>query len=105
MKRTYLFMLKKDTRIIGNFIQASIAITPESLNDTPINIAIADIQTIQRVDDTQWAPPKLKYFTFEMRDNTTITGKPLDRTCLIESAIFKQCKVEFDNMLKVEKLG
>lgn len=104
-RSAYMFKLREQTEFPGQFMQTSIEIHPTALNGRPVKIAIADILKIHRVNDLHWAPPKLKYFVFELRDNITITGNPIEKTCLVNSSILKQCKVEFDNMVEVEKIA
>ncbi len=102
MQSTHIFTLKARSRISANFVQESIKVMPEALNGTPVDIAITDIRRIQRVEDRHWAPPKLKYFVFELYDDSQLAGKPLESTCYIKSPILKQCKIKFANIVTIE---
>lgn len=100
----YNFTLREQSQFQGTFTAKFIKVKPEDLNGKPIKIATDKIRKICRVEDTAWAPPKLRYFLFELSDDVKISGKPVDRVCLVNTPFGKHCKVEFDNMIEVEKI-
>ena len=91
----YTFKLREHTEFTGQFSQKSIKIRPAALNGSPVDITVSDIRRIQRVDDSDWISPHLKYFVFELHDNTRIAGKPVEKTCVVQSTMFDRCKSGF----------
>jgi hypothetical protein len=104
-KAWYKFLLKGDTEFQGQFNQASIKVNPTFLNGKPIELAVAMITKIQRVHDPGWlVSQKLMYFIFELTDGTKIAGLPEYNVLSVRMPFIDQCKVEFKNILQVEKV-
>jgi hypothetical protein len=102
---TYKFTLREQTEFQGSFHEQFIKIKPESLNGKPVRLDIEKLLNIRRVDDPLWAPPKFKYFVFELSDGVKISGKPTEKVCSVEAPFEKECHIQFDNMIAVEKIG
>lgn len=101
----YEFTVKGPNEFLGRFSQDSIKIKPTGMNGTPVDLAVAHIKRIQRVNDPGWKiSPKLKDFSFELVDGTHISGLPVCKTMLVNTLFIKQLEVEFDNLVKVEKV-
>ncbi len=105
MNASYTFRLKENTEFQGEFKQLLIRIYPTSLNGTPINLAVADISKIQKVNDPGWkVSRKFKYFIFELFDGSKIAGLPDCKDFLVSMPSLGNCRVEFKNILIVEKV-
>ena len=101
----YKFILKGDTEFQGQFNQISIRVTPTSLNGRPIDLAVAMISKIQRVNNPGWiASRKLMYFLFELNDGTKIAGLPNNEVFSVNMPFIDQYSVEVENILEVEKI-
>lgn len=102
---TYRFTLREQTEFPGQFQAKFITIKPEALNGKPVRVDIASLCTIRKVEDSGWAPPRLKYFVFELADGVKISGKPVKKTCSVQASFEKDCHIQFDNLIAVEKIG
>lgn len=100
----YKFTLKGDTGFQGQFSQRFIKVHPAYLNGKPIELAVAMITRIQRVNDPGWRiSRKLMYFIFELTDGSKIAGLPNDKEFSVNTIFSKDCQVEFESILEVEK--
>ncbi len=105
MKPLHRFTLKGGTKFQGQFSQTCITVQPTHLNGDPIDLAVAMINKIQRVNDPGWmASRKLRYFIFELHDGSKIAGLPNNKECSVSTIFSGDCEVEFENILEVEKV-
>ncbi len=103
---SYKFTLTGDTGFQGQFSQAFIKVQPAHLNGKPIDLAIAMIARIQRVNNPGWiVSQKFMYFVFELNDGSRIAGLPNNKECSVTTIFSGNCEVEFENILEVEKVA
>ncbi len=102
----YNFVLQGETEFHGQFSQTSIEMQPAHLNGMPVDLAVANIISIRRVNNPGWlVSRKFMYFLFELTDGTKLAGVPNNNVCTVNMALIENCKVEFENILQVKKVG
>lgn len=83
MRREYLFQLKDQERFKGRFVSSSLRMKRDS---SKFRIRTAEIVEIVRVEDTNFAPPKLKHFEIKLKDGSQLAGMIIDKTIDIETS-------------------
>lgn len=104
-KISYRFLLLEDTEFYGQFNQLSIMIRPAHLNGHPVQLDVANVTKISRVDDAGWKiSQKLKYFIFQLTDGTKIAGLPSKESLSISVPFLDECTVLYKNIKIIEKV-
>jgi len=110
----YTFTLHGGNEFHGRFKQSVIKARSAYMNGAPFDIAVDTILSIHRVDGPRWLlARRQRYFLFELGEGIKITGVPDEKACLVDivilqgssvTSILNDCKVEFENILKVKQV-
>ncbi len=79
----YIFQLKDKERFKGTFVSSSLRIQRDT---SEFRINTRELAEIVRVEDTSFAPPKLKHFEIKLKDGSRLAGKILDQTIIVETS-------------------
>lgn len=80
----YSFKLKDDAKFHGKF-QSPLMIRVQTENKK-IAINTGDLIEITRVEDSAFAPPKFKHFSFKLKDGSQVNGNILDKTLCVATS-------------------
>ena len=72
----YRFKLKEDAKFLGKIASPLLLIQTDNKK---LRLNTGDLCAIIRVEDTDFAPPKFRHFSFRLKDGSQIAGKILDK--------------------------
>ena len=94
----YFFTLKNNERFKGKFVSRSLHIQRDK---SEFQIKTENLVEIARVDDTSFAPPKLKHFEIKLEDGSQLAGRILDKTIMVETSFDKSHQINVQDLYAV----
>jgi DNA-binding NtrC family response regulator len=94
----YFFTLKDNERFKGKFVSRSLHIQRDN---SKFQIKTENLAEIVRVDDTSFAPPKLKHFEIKLEDGSQLAGMILDKTIMVATSFDKSHQINVQDLYAV----
>jgi hypothetical protein len=98
---SYFFQLREKERFMGKFLTSSLRIQKDS---SKFRIKTSDLVEILRVEDTSFAPPKLKHFEFSLKDGSQLTGQILDKVIEVRTSFHDRHRIAIQDLYAVASI-
>jgi len=95
---SYLFTLKDNERFKGKILSHFLHVQRDK---SEFRINTGDLVEITRIEDTSFAPPKLKHFEFKLKDGSQLAGKILDKTITVKTSFDASHQINVQDLYAV----
>jgi transcriptional regulator with PAS, ATPase and Fis domain len=94
----YIFTLKGNERFKGKFVSHSLQMQRDK---SKFHIKTSELAEIVRVEDTSFAPPKLKHFEIKLKDGSQLAGMIRDKTFIVETSFDKSHQINIQDLYAI----